>query len=420
MSGVPLRARLPLLALGAAGLVWGVTVGLQRMGALPLITPHALMDHGVLMTTGFLGTVISLERAVAFARRPAFLGPLLCGAAVVLMILGARAAASVAALGGSAVVVAVLAVVTSRDRALHHVALLAAALAWLCGNALIVAQRPVFDAVPWWMVFLIGTICAERLELNRLLPRTAFTVWTFAAAGTLAVAGAVATLAARDGGMRLLGAGELGLFLWLWRNDVARRTVRQGGAVRFIAVCLLSGFGWLGVGGALALARGNPLAGPAYDALLHSIFVGFVFAMIFGHAMVIIPAVMGVRIEFRRRFYVHLALLHASLALRVAGDLLGPTPLRQLGGWTNAAAILLFVLSTAAAVRRQRQAAPGALSVAAQTCSSSAATSLRQAPPQASRPCAARAPSSPGPIDRPRAGTRTRPSACWECRPRSS
>ena len=212
---------------------------------------------------------------------------------------------------------------------------------------------PVFEAAPWWLVFLVGTICAERLELNRLLPRTARSGSTFAAFA-LMVAGAAVSLAAAAPGMRLIGAGELALCAWLWRNDVARRTVHQRGAVRFIAVCLLSGYAWLGAGGILALWLGNPLAGPSYDALLHATFVGFVFSMIFGHALVIVPSVLGVRVDFRGRFYAHLLLLHAAVATRLAGDLLDAPAARRLGGWLNAAAVLLFIVSTVWSVRQAR------------------------------------------------------------------
>jgi hypothetical protein len=111
------------------------------------------------------------------------------------------------------------------------------------------------------------------------------------------------------------------LSAWLFRYDVARRTVRQGGLTRFMAVCLLSGYSWLALAGALALCSPGDMAGPAYDAMVHALFVGFVFAMIFGHAPVIFPAVLGGRMIFRSRFYVHLALLHVSLAMRVVGDL---------------------------------------------------------------------------------------------------
>jgi hypothetical protein len=35
------------------------------------------------------------------------------------------------------------------------------------------------------------------------------------------------------------------------------------------------------------------LAGPYYGAMLHTVFVGLVFAMIFAHAPIILPAMLG-------------------------------------------------------------------------------------------------------------------------------
>ena len=101
------------------------------------------------------------------------------------------------------------------------------------------------------------------------------------------------------------------------------------------------------VGGGLALVYGNPGAGLLYDATLHAIFVGFVFSMIFGHAPVIFPSVLGVSIPYRPWFYVHVGLLHGGLLLRVAGDLLLMGPLRRWGSWLNVVAILLFLGATA-------------------------------------------------------------------------
>lgn len=74
---------------------------------------------------------------------------------------------------------------------------------------------------------------------------------------------------------------------------------------------------WLGIGGGLSLVFGAQVAGPRYDAVLHVVFVGFVISMIFGHAPIIFPAILGVPINFQPAFYIHLVLLHASLALRV-------------------------------------------------------------------------------------------------------
>jgi hypothetical protein len=125
---------------------------------------------------------------------------------------------------------------------------------------------------------------------------------------------------------------------------------------RYIAACLLPGYVWLIVGGFFWLFYGGQYtAGPIYDAMLHSIFLGFVFSMIFGHAPIIVPAVLAVPIPYTPLFYIHLALLHVSLLLRVGGDALGWPAGRRWGGLVNEAAILLFLLVTAVAVLRGRK-----------------------------------------------------------------
>src|SRR5690606_28937211 len=140
-----------------------------------------------------------------------------------------------------------------------------------------------------------------------------------------------------EAGVRVLGAGLLGLSLWLMRHDVARRTVRQEGLTRYIALTLLAGYGWLGVGGLLALMTGVPAPGLVYDAALHALFLGFVMSMVFAHAPVIFPAVMGRPLPWHARFYVHVVLLHASLVVRIAGDVIGDLgPWRVWGGLLNA------------------------------------------------------------------------------------
>ena len=143
---------------------------------------------------------------------------------------------------------------------------------------------------------------------------------------------------------RIVGLGYLALAAWLLVHDLARVTVRQNGLTRYIAVCLLTGFVWLMVGGWLSIGYAGYTAGPIYDAKLHAVFVGFVFSMVFGHAPIIFPAVLGSPIAYRRHFYIPLVLLHLSLALRLASDFGGLVTLRQWGGLLNALAILLFLL----------------------------------------------------------------------------
>ncbi len=362
-----LRRRGPVLALGASALITGLWAGLARVGAVTA-TPACPMEHGPLMVSGFLGTVIALERAVAARTWWAMSAPLLCGAGATALLFGRPVEGALLLTLGSLVVVVVQAKMLLGGAELHLVVLTLAAIGWLVGNALLARGRPVFDVVPFWLVFLVGTIAAERLELNRLLPRTPLTVSTFLAGLMLLIAGAVGTLVSRDVGFRVLGGGALALAWWMLRYDIARRTIRQSGATRFIAAALLSGYGWLGVGGVLALAFGHPIVGPRYDAILHAIFVGFVFSMIFGHALVIVPAVLGVKVPFRGRFYVHLALLHVSLVARLVGDLANEQPLRVFGSWANVAAIALFLASTVAAAMgeaRKGSVPPGRAEVAA-------------------------------------------------------
>lgn len=98
--------------------------------------------------------------------------------------------------------------------------------------------------------------------------------------------------------------------------------------------------------------------GPTYDASLHAVFLRFVMSMVFAHAPVIVPAVLRVQLPFRRGFYVHLGLLHASLALRLGGgDLAGSTALWQWGGIAGEVSILLFLTVTAEGVLQARRTA---------------------------------------------------------------
>src|SRR5690606_34659033 len=68
-AAVP-RSRLLLLAGGGVALLLGLWSGLARAGIHDPIGP--VSAHGVIMVLGFLGTLIALERAVAFGAAWAF------------------------------------------------------------------------------------------------------------------------------------------------------------------------------------------------------------------------------------------------------------------------------------------------------------------------------------------------------------
>jgi hypothetical protein len=173
----------------------------------------------------------------------------------------------------------------------------------------------------------------------------------FALSAALVVVGVVMTVPWPDTGVRLLGAGLLALAAWLFRHDVARRTVRQRGLTRFIAVSLLSGYVWLSLGGIIAIASGVSTTGLHYDALLHAVFLGFVMSMVFGHAPIIFPAILGKPLPYHPAFFLHVGVLHLSMVLRVTGDLVDVLGRwRVWGGMLNAVALLLFLLNTARSI----------------------------------------------------------------------
>ena len=111
-----------------------------------------------------------------------------------------------------------------------------------------------------------------------------------------------------------------------------------------MAVCLLSGYVWLGVSGLLWLFMAHYFqSGPRYDAMLHGIFLGFVFSMIFAHAPIIFPSIAGIVLPFRATFYAHVFLLHLSLSLRIAGDLMLWISAYRWGGALNIFAVVIFL-----------------------------------------------------------------------------
>lgn len=320
--------------------------GLARVGlALPDLPAEAALYHGPLMVSAVFGALISLERAVALRRHWALSGPLCAFVAGGVLLLGGPWWLAAAGFTVASAVLLVASLFIWRVQPADFTRLLVvAALLWLVGNLAWLAGQPVWNVVGWWLGFLLLTIVAERLELSRLLRRPAHAAPLLNGLLGLWLLGMLATewMPAMPG-PQLTGLSLLGMAGWLARYDLARRTVRQQGLPRYIAICLLVGYAWMAFGGVM-LVSGQPfLPGPGYDALLHALFVGFVFSMVFGHAPVILPALTGWRVPYRPALYLPLALLHGSLLLRLVGDLMGRYDWRQAGSLLNGITLLLFL-----------------------------------------------------------------------------
>ncbi len=357
MADLRPAARLPLLVLGMLSLIGGVLAGLARLDwHMPAIAASAAGWHGALMISAFLGTVISLERAVALGQGWAYLAPAAAGSSGVALLAGAPLLPTqMLAVAAASILVAASARVMQRLVAAFTLILAIGALCWLVGNAVWLAGGPLHLAVPWWLAFLVLTIAGERLELNRFLPTPSVAKRLFLIVVALVLAGATASLRDGEAGLALFSAGLLALAIWLLRYDIAQRNMRRPGLTGFIAHCLLAGYAWLAFGGLLGILGGFVPGHPWRDATLHAVALGFVFSMIFGHAPIIFPAVLRVKIPWHPLAYLPLILLHASLAWRVAGSFLDRLELTSQGGMANAMALLLFIFSLLASVLRGQQ-----------------------------------------------------------------
>ena len=354
------KRNLPLIALSLFALLAALWAGLLRLGwSLPAFTNLA-QAHGPLMVCGFLGTLIPLERAVAIRRKWMFAAPALSALGWIFLLASPGAFGAILFTLGSLVTFAILVFMVFREPKVHTLVMAAGSLAWVVGNILWITGMPLFQMVFWWMAFLVLTIAGERLELSRVLHPSAGRVRLFGLFAVFLLTGALVATFNLDFGTRLSGAGMLALGTWLLPNDIARRNLHHAAALtRYIARCLYAGFLWLIAGGGMMLLIGAQYAGPYYDALLHIVFVGFVMSMIFGHAPIIFPAILQVQINFQPMFYIHLVLLHLSLLIRVAGDMVSLQIVRQWGGLLNEVAILLFLAMTGFTVWKGRRANPG-------------------------------------------------------------
>jgi len=354
-----LLGRLFLIFLAGLSLLTGLWAGLVRLGwLLPMPHEQFVLAHGPLMLVGFLGTLIGLERAVALARPWPYGIPMLTALSslTIMIALPVQLTATLASLA-SLLLLLVFIALYRQYPAEHFVIMGVSAIAWLVGNILWLLGQPLFSVVPWWVGFLVLMIGGERLELSRIRRPPPNVRAKFYLGVAVFVIGLCGTLIDFQNGLRVSAVGLLVIALWLLRYDLAWQSARQTGLPRYMALALIAGYFWLALGAVLWLGSAQFFsAGPKYDALLHAIFLGFVFSMIFAHAPIILPTITGLPLPFRKAFYLHLGLLHASLLLRVVGDLAGWQPLQRWGGLLNTLAIMLFVANNILAVRKGESA----------------------------------------------------------------
>lgn len=332
--------RIALAVTAAASLVAGLTGGLARLGVVAPVGDTADM-HGAIMASGFFGTLISLERAVADGRLAALLVPALSAAGAVLLLLGyAEATAPLFLLAGLGLTL-LTGLAAWKLPTLFTGLMTAGAVLWPIGTLFWMSGRTLPEVGYVWLGFLIVTVVAERIELSRLLKPT------LAARGLLVVLVALFALALGLGqpweGSTLLSLALAGMALWLLREDIALRTVRTRGFARFSALMLICGYVWLIVAAVSLslLPPGETIYG--HDSAIHAIAVGFILSMVFAHAPIILPAVTGAPVRYVPILYLPAALLQIAIGLRIVFDAMEATDRLYCPAWLTIAAIVTYV-----------------------------------------------------------------------------
>lgn len=332
-------ALLAVAALGALGsLLVGVEAGLDRLGVGVAPAGAEGVPHGALMVNGFVGTLISAERARAAGRPAAYLVPVLSALGALLLVAGAQDVARLLFVGAALGLAGLMTWFWRKQPQLPLAVVAVGAVVWAGGGITWIATGNVIRAVPWWGTFLVVTILGERLELARFARRS---VRPAQLGIVLALAALIVTTRDLDAGTRAVGAALVVIGAWLLWADTARRTITRGGLATYAGAALLAAYGWLLVAGIMLVRQG--LVSPWYDATLHALFVGFVVGSIFAHGPIVFPALSGRGVRLSVLLVLALGLLHLSVGVRVAAGIAGEPDWREVAGALHAVAFALYI-----------------------------------------------------------------------------
>lgn len=365
------KSRLVLLLGGGVGLLAGLNAALLRLGLPAPIESHGLSSlHGVFMLYGFLGTAITLERAVALRSDKesftwwGYLAPALSGLGVLTALIGVAKPATPfshfvpATLWSASMVVLVLiyGAVWKRQQTFFVLIQTLGAIAGLFGMVLWWRGFEIPVVVVWWTAFLLLTIVGERLELARIVfASNVLQVRIFVETLAYFTALVVATLAPTVG-YPLMGLTLAVLVVDVGSHDIALRTVRTSGLTRYMGAAMIAGYVWALVAAGIWVVVGPVFSGYAYDTSVHALTIGFALSMVMAHAPIIVPAVVRRQVPYSPVLWAVWGLLQAGLLTRVLGGARaalgseGAVTAWQYGGTVDVLAVLAFVATTVALI----------------------------------------------------------------------
>ncbi|MGH7740056.1 MAG: hypothetical protein ACREL1_07920, partial [bacterium] len=313
--------------------IWGGLLRLQWQ--LPIPQASWMTFHGPLMISGFFGTIIGLARANVLKSTVGLLVPLTTVLGAWILILGGPATWAAILFLAASLGYLVLSLGFFKKQPAYAAALaLIGGCGWAWSNYFWWQGHPIPHVIAGWQLLFVLTISSERLEDASWTAARMKGVMLAIIVGAL-VTGAIVQPFHPAVGVRVFSAGYLllGISLFAWDRHWRNPGPTDWG--KYTQYCLIAGYTWLLAGGVIGATQAPVDSGFAYDAFLHSIFLGLIFSMVFSHAPRLLPRVLKAPVPFHWFFYSHWALLQISLCARVAGDLFQSTPWRRWGALLN-------------------------------------------------------------------------------------
>lgn len=336
------KIRLPFMLFAFANLLIGIMAGLIRIGwsfSIDSIAAH----HGAIMVGGFLGTLILLEKVIPLKIKILFALPVVNALSLVMIIPEFYHIGQICLITGAiGLLVVFMLYFRKQPRDLSVMLMIAGACCQITGHIMLVTKQFYPMAFPWWMGFILFVIVGERVELSKFLPVTKQNKYLLLGILFLFLIGIL--LPFHGMGKYLSGIALVSIALWLLRYDVISIAIKKNGLTRFSAAALMTGCLALMLTGVFLISL--PDLPFAYDAMVHTFFLGFAFSMIFAHGPIILPGVLGLNVKpYHPLLYLPLIAMIGSLMLRLLADTMVLSyTVRQWSGWISAGSILVYFM----------------------------------------------------------------------------
>ena len=225
--------RFVFVLLAIASLLLGMWTGLTRLG-WDIHHLNATAHHGAIMVGGFLGTLISLEKAIPLQKKISLVIPVISASSIVFFLSGDFSYSLLALILASIGLCIIYGVYLIRQYDLTLLLMFLGALFWMVGNILLLTRNFYPLAFPWWMAFLLFTIVGERLELSKFLPVTKINKNVLMSFLGIFLMGVL--LPFHSYGAYFSGISLILISAWLIRFDVVRITIKKKGLTRFTGI----------------------------------------------------------------------------------------------------------------------------------------------------------------------------------------